>query len=224
MKGACHNSLKSVFPKLYAVIEHPGNASLQKIVFHVETLLAAGIFWFQLREKTKSYFFRYQLACLILELKKKYSFILIINDDCGLYLRLKKEKQPIDGLHLGQNDLPILEARKKMGFRGILGLSTHNQNQIQNAQKLAVDYLGVGPVFQTSSKKNHEKTLGLPKALSLASQSKKPVFLIGGLKFGHVRKAKRYIFNSQAIGFAMIRSFSGLHWQRGPLNSSHLIQ
>lgn len=90
------------------------------------------------------------------------------------------------GVHLGQEDLPVKEARRLLGKKKIIGLSTHNRTQFQKAQSEPVDYVALGPVLPTKTKSNPEPPLGFQKALKIAKATTLPVVAIGGLEPKHL--------------------------------------
>lgn len=81
---------------------------------------------------------------------------LIINDRADIAAAVGA-----DGVHLGQDDLPVTAARELLGPQSIIGLSTHNLSQAMAATALPIDYLAVGPIFSTSTKEDIEPELGL---------------------------------------------------------------
>ncbi len=85
-----------------------------------------------------------------------------------------------DGLHLGQDDLPISEARKIVGSMPI-GLSTHRESEVRAAMAAGADVIGFGPVFETKSKENPDPTVGLTQLTEVVRISKIPVVAIGGI-------------------------------------------
>ncbi len=85
------------------------------------------------------------------------------------------------GVHLGQDDLPVAAARALLGRERIIGLSTHNQEQLEAAQALPVDYLAFGPVFATTTKPDTEPVVGLDRLRELRRRTNKPLVAIGGI-------------------------------------------
>ncbi|MGI8899208.1 MAG: thiamine phosphate synthase [Pyrinomonadaceae bacterium] len=81
---------------------------------------------------------------------------IVINDRVDIALALRA-----DGVHLGQEDFPAEAARRLLGDKAIIGVSTHNLEQARQAARLPVNYLAIGPIFATSSKTNFEPVLGL---------------------------------------------------------------
>ncbi|UCH44177.1 MAG: thiamine phosphate synthase, partial [Nitrospiraceae bacterium] len=145
---------------------------------HVEMVreaLDAGIRTVQLREKRmpKNAVFREALKVRQISARKKALFI--INDYLDIALAVKA-----DGVHLGQSDLPVEEARRVAGKDIIIGISTHNLRQAKAAQKGGADYIGFGPLFPTST-----KDAGLPRGIEKLRELKKhitiPIAAIGGI-------------------------------------------
>ena len=86
-----------------------------------------------------------------------------------------------DGVHLGQNDMPCDEARKIVGPDAVIGLSTHNPAQTTAACALSPDYIGVGPVFATPTKKNPDPVIGLGGMAEMLSIATVPAVVLGGI-------------------------------------------
>jgi thiamine-phosphate pyrophosphorylase len=104
-----------------------------------------------------------------------YGALFIINDDPHLAVELRA-----DGVHVGQEDMPPAEARKIVGADAIVGLSTHSRQQIEAASEEPVDYISVGPVWETPTKEGRPAT-GLELIRTAAGISSKPWFAIGGI-------------------------------------------
>jgi thiamine-phosphate pyrophosphorylase len=102
--------------------------------------------------------------------------ILIFNDRCDLVL-----STGASGVHLGSDDLPPEAARSILGDRRIIGVSTHSLLQVRKASLLPVQYIGFGPVFRTSTKKNVSPVVGLQKLKKACQESSVPVVAIGGI-------------------------------------------
>jgi len=95
-----------------------------------------------------------------------------------------------DGLHLGQGDGDVAAARAAMGEQAILGLSVQNHAQLARLDSSQLDYLGLGPVFATSTKHDHAQPLGFDGLASLVAASSLPAVAIGGLEPRHVEKIR----------------------------------
>jgi thiamine-phosphate pyrophosphorylase len=104
-----------------------------------------------------------------------------------------------DGLHLGQEDIPVAEARRLIGPKRILGLSTHNLNQVRAANAAPVNYIGFGPLFATNSKACPDPILG-PEALKDAhALSRHHIVAIGGLDLERITGLSEYTHNVAVI-------------------------
>ena len=86
------------------------------------------------------------------------------------------------GVHLGQSDIGVVEARRILGPDRIIGFSTHNLDQALAASKLPADYIAVGPIFPTSTKLDAEPVVGLEKLATICKAVQKPVVAIGGIR------------------------------------------
>lgn len=113
-------------------------------------------------------------------LANTYGALFIVNDDPHLALELRA-----DGVHVGQDDIDPAEARRIMGPAAIIGLSTHSREQIEAAASLPVDYISVGPIWETPTKEGRPAT-GLGLIREAAEAARKPWFAIGGIDTGNV--------------------------------------
>jgi len=86
------------------------------------------------------------------------------------------------GVHLGQDDVPPVEARRILGLDRIIGFSTHNLEQAMQAERLPVDYVAVGPIFLTATKEKPDAVVGLENLSAICQAIRKPVVAIGGIK------------------------------------------
>ena len=86
------------------------------------------------------------------------------------------------GVHLGQDDVPPVEARRILGLDRMIGFSTHNLEQAIRAEKLPVDYVAVGPIFLTATKERPDAVVGLENLSAICQAIRKPVVAIGGIK------------------------------------------
>ena len=86
-----------------------------------------------------------------------------------------------DGVHLGQDDLSPDGARRVIGPSLVLGVSTHNPEQLADADRTSSDYLAIGPVFATSSKRNPDPVIGLDGVRRARELTRKPLVAIGGI-------------------------------------------
>lgn len=111
----------------------------------------------------------------LLDLARKNGIPFIVNDRLDVCAALGA-----DGIHLGQDDMPIADARKMLGPRKIIGLSCHNEEDLRRANREGVDYVGFGPIFATLTKPSM-KPKGTKNLEGVFRISKHPVFAIGGI-------------------------------------------
>jgi len=100
---------------------------------------------------------------------------LVINDRADLAMLLEA------GLHVGQDDLPPRDARKLLGSEATIGFSSHNTNQLCAAAGEPVDYVALGPIFATASKRNPDPVVGVAEVLRCRALTEKPLVAIGGI-------------------------------------------
>ncbi|MFA4905979.1 MAG: thiamine phosphate synthase [Candidatus Margulisiibacteriota bacterium] len=143
-------------------------------------LIEGGVKIVQLREKDlkKKEFFN--LAVRFREITLRHEVKLIINDHLDMALAVKA-----DGIHLGQSDLPCREARK-LAPGMIIGVSTHNLEQAWAAEKEGASYINLGPIFDTRTKGNLSKGLGVGLVKEVAPHLKIPFTVMGGINWGNL--------------------------------------
>jgi thiamine-phosphate pyrophosphorylase len=145
----------------------------------VHHVLRAGVRCIQYREKDLSRRQIYDNAVTLRKLTGRFDAILLINDHADIALAVDA-----DGVHLGQDDLPLRVARKIMGSK-IVGISTHNLDQATEAERGGADYIGFGPVFHTTT-----KDAGAPKGVDNIRTIKEnvsiPVVAIGGIRLDNI--------------------------------------
>ena len=109
------------------------------------------------------------------------------------------------GVHLGQTDLPPAAARRILGPDRIIGFSTHNLEQAIEADSLPVDYIGVGPVFATSTKEDPDPVVGIDALAQICGAVRKPVVAVGGITLASARN----VLATGAHSVAIIRDLLG---------------
>lgn len=150
----------------------------EKMVDQASRLLDAGVDCLQLREKTLPDNNYLQLADRLANLCHKKDKLFIVNDRPDIALAVGA-----DGVHVGQDDLPVEVVRQLVGSDSIIGLSTHSMEQLKSAIEVNPTYIAVGPAFDTTTKP-HEKTAGLgyiASALSVLKEQGIPGVTIGGI-------------------------------------------
>ncbi len=151
-----------------------------------ERMITAGIRVIQYREKEKKPREKY-LECLkIRELTRMAGVTFIINDHPDLALLVGA-----DGVHLGQDDLPPEKVRELVGEEMIIGLSTHSPAQALEAARIGVDYIGVGPIFATRTKKDVCDPVGLEYLDFVVKNIDLPFVAIGGIKEHNIAEVSK---------------------------------
>ncbi|HVP56357.1 MAG TPA: thiamine phosphate synthase [Candidatus Eisenbacteria bacterium] len=168
-----------VLPKLYAIVDvtcfAPQLRTTNSIVEFARDLGEGGVTLLQYRNKEGDTHAMLQHAREIkrvLEGKVK----LITNDRADICVATG-----FDGVHLGQDDLPPEAARLVVGSERIVGISTHNPEQVKEADAGPADYIAIGPVFPTTGKKNPDALVGLNGVSTARAATKKPLVAIGGI-------------------------------------------
>jgi len=110
------------------------------------------------------------------DLCARHGVLLVVNDRCDLAL-----SAGAPAVHLGQDDLPPVSARKLLGPLGIIGYSTHSLAQIRAASSLPIQYVGFGPVYSTSTKEHPSPVVGVAILRRACRSSRFPVVAIGGI-------------------------------------------
>lgn len=154
----------------------------------VETVVAAvrgGVTVVQLRDKQASDSELIDQARRLKAALAGSGVPLIVNDRLAVAV-----ESGADGLHVGQDDGDVAAARAALGESAILGLSVQNHAQLARLDPEALDYLGLGPVFATSTKRNHATPLGFEGLASLVAASPLPTVAIGGLKAEHADRVR----------------------------------
>lgn len=166
----------------------------------VEQLIAGGAALIQLRDKRESSRVFYADAEAALQITRSAGAKLIINDRVDIALALRA-----DGVHLGQEDIPVDAARRLLGDDAVIGFSTHNLEQVRQALRFPIDYLAFGPIFPTASKRNPDPVAGLNQlrlACDLALPM--PVVAIGGINRSNAHEVLNAGANAVAIISALL--------------------
>ena len=162
-------------PKIYPITD-TALSSLSHAA-QVKSLIAGGATLIQLREKNNSARAFHADAADAIRIGRLAGINVIINDRVDVALALGA-----DGVHLGQNDIPVAAARRLLGNDAIIGFSTHNIEQVKAALDLPIDYLAFGPIFPTRSKRNPDPVAGLDALRLIKSiNGRLPVVAIGGI-------------------------------------------
>jgi thiamine-phosphate pyrophosphorylase len=161
--------------RLYAILDTSCFSLPQLFYEAADELIFAGVFLIQYRNKSADARTVLTHAC---ELKRKIGprAKLIMNDRADLCVVAE-----FDGVHLGQDDLSPESARKIIGPNRWLGVSTHNPEQVAEADRTSADYIAIGPVFATASKAKADPVIGLDGVRRARELTRKPLVALGGI-------------------------------------------
>lgn len=174
------------------------NVSKHEPLYVLEKALQSGITMFQYREKgpntlTGQAYEDFARKCQ--KLCQQYHVPFIVNDDIELAIKLRA-----DGVHIGQEDFPVSMVRNKIGNM-ILGVSVHSQAELQTALQYGADYVGVGPIFSTTSKSDANPPSGTNFLQQARMQYPElPIVAIGGINCSNAP----IVFKAGADGIAVI--------------------
>ncbi len=186
-------------PKLYAILDPSIFRENQTMFRAAQDLGAAGVSLIQYRDKTGD---ARQMLEHARELKLRLgnSVKLIMNDRADLALVAS-----FDGVHVGQDDLSPAGARQIIGAKLWLGVSTHNVEQVKQADQTSADYIAVGPVFATGSKANPDPVIGLEGVHRARELTRKSLVAIGGITRANCRSVIDAGADSVAVISDLIR-------------------
>jgi thiamine-phosphate pyrophosphorylase len=184
----------TTFPPLYAILD-PALAAAPIGVLS-ETFAAAGVRLMQLRDKRATARQLCEEAGSFSRRLAGHNARLILNDRpdiaaiCGAA-----------GVHVGQQDIPVEEARRLCAAPLWVGVSTHNLAQLRDAARTSADYIAVGPIFATSSKENPDPVVGLDFLRAARRETRKPLVAIGGITV----ESASDVYRAGADSIAVIR-------------------
>lgn len=146
------------------------------VVDDVKSAIKAGVKIIQYREKDASARQMLKEAKEIKNLCKKNKVIFLINDRIDIALAVDA-----DGVHLGQEDMPYKTARNLLGKNKIIGLTAHNVQEAIRAEKMGADYVGLSPIFPTSTKSDAGHACGIQMISKVKKYIRIPIIAIGGI-------------------------------------------
>jgi thiamine-phosphate pyrophosphorylase len=186
-------------PRLYAILDAACFPDAPAMFAAAEQLTAGGATLLQYRNKQGR---TREILDHARDLKRLVGsrVKLIMNDRADLVLAAG-----FDGLHIGQDDLSPEAARRIIGLNLWLGLSTHNPEQIAEADKTDADYLAIGPVFATTSKANPDPVLGFDGVRRARELTRKTLVAIGGITRNNARSVIEAGADSVAVISDLIR-------------------
>ena len=183
-----------VFPRLYAIID-PTLLTISELDL-AEALAGSGVELIQYRNKTAS-------SRQFFETSRKLSSVLgprgvrlIVNDRPDIAMLAGA-----DGVHVGQDDLGVDDARAICGKVRWVGVSTHTLEQAAAAERTSADYIAIGPIFPTATKKNPDPVVGTELLRKARQITKKPLVAIGGITLERAAE----VYRAGADSLALIR-------------------
>ncbi|GAC1645640.1 MAG: hypothetical protein NVS9B15_03300 [Acidobacteriaceae bacterium] len=186
-------------PRLYPILDRAWFASTDDLLRVARLWMDAELWTIQYRHKGGSA--RQSLAEAREIVRVAYSagrrdrLTLIMNDRADLCLAAD-----FDGVHVGQQDLSPAAARRVVGEKRVVGVSCHNERQIEEAAETEADYLAIGPVFATSSKQDADPVVGLERLHAVRKLTSKPLVAIGGV----TRENAKSLWDAGADSVAVI--------------------
>ena len=186
-------------PRLYAILDAAQLGGRQPAAV-AETLLQAGVRLIQYRDKSSSSRKLFMTGLRVAELVKEAGALLIVNDRADVARALNA-----DGVHVGQDDLPVEAARLLLPAGKWVGCSTHTLEQVREADRSSADYIAFGPIFPTRSKAAPDPVVGLQGLGEARKATAKPLVAIGGITL----QSARAVIEAGADSVAVISDLLG---------------
>ena len=185
---------------LYLILD-PSVAGSRSLDGIVADALGLGVRVFQLRVKTPHTGDFYSEAFRLTPRIHAAGGRLFVNDRCDVALAAGA-----DGVHLGQEDLPLGEARALLGPGMLIGISTHNVAQALEAEALGANYIGFGPIFPTRSKSHPDPVVGIEGLREVRSRVRLPIVAIGGITAANISAVARAGSEAPAVLSAVLEA------------------
>jgi thiamine-phosphate pyrophosphorylase len=181
-----------VIPRLYAIMD----AALLRIsaIRMAETLVSAGVGLIQYRDKLLAARELLSISRELVSICARHGARFVLNDRPDVAALASA-----GGVHVGQDDLPVEDARSVCGRDCWVGISTHNEKQLLEAETTSADYIAVGPVFATSTKQHAGPVVGLDFVRWAHSRTRKPLVAIGGITVENAEQVWRAGADSVAV-------------------------
>lgn len=185
---------------IYLILDRKlaGNRSYEEII---EKTCPFGVKIVQLREKNISTKDFVKLAERIKKVCKKNGILFIINDRVDVAFASNA-----DGVHLGQDDLPVKYARKILGKNKVIGMSAGNEEELEYALKQDIDYISPGPVFSTTTKSDAGQSVGIEFVKKVLKKTELPVIPIGGITEKNAKEISSLGINKVAVISAILKA------------------
>ena len=166
--------MRLVLPRLYVILDAALLKQSEKVC--AENLAAAGVRLLQFRDKRASPRELLRKSRGLAELLCPQGVTFFVNDRADV-----ANLAGASGVHVGQEDLAVEQARVVIGEAKLVGVSTHNREQFARAAKTTADYIAVGPIFRTQTKENPDPVVGLELLRQARRLTEKPIVAIGGI-------------------------------------------
>lgn len=187
-------SMRDKITGLYAVID---SSCVRPESFEgaARALLSGGVGIIQVRAKDLPSGELLDICETVQRARRESGALFIVNDRVDIALICGA-----DGVHLGQDDIPIAQARRLLGASKIIGVSTHNVDEAREAESSGADYISFGPVYPTKTKKDAQNPKGCPALVDVRKATALPIVAIGGITEGNMAP----VFAAGADAVAMI--------------------
>ena len=184
--------MKLAIPRLYAIMD----AALLRIsaASMAETLASAGVGLIQYRDKLISARHLLSVSRELVSICGRHSARFVLNDRPDV-----AALAGAGGVHVGQDDLAVEDARAVCGRQCWVGISTHNEKQLLEADATSADYIAVGPVFATSTKQQADPVVGIEFVRWARAMTRKPLVAIGGITVQNAEQVWRAGADSVAV-------------------------
>lgn len=169
---------------LYAITDRGWLKEGETLEGVVEDVLKSGATFLQLREKIQGHEEIVEMAKKLQVLCKKYKVPFVVNDDI-----MAAKEMDADGVHIGQSDMEYTKAREILGPDKIIGVSAGNLQEAKEAERVGADYIGVGAVFHTDTKKD-ATSLTMDQLKEICEAVSIPVVAIGGISVDNALELK----------------------------------
>jgi thiamine-phosphate pyrophosphorylase len=191
--------MRLVLPRLYVILDAALLTSPESE--YAKKLVGAGVRLLQYRNKSASSRSLFESSRQLAALLIPQGVTFVVNDRPDVASRAGAS-----GVHLGQEDLGVEEARLMMGQGKLAGVSTHNLEQFQKAAATSADYIAVGPVFSTSTKENPDLVVGTEFIRSVRGLTNKPIVAIGGITLDRAAEVIQAGADSVAVVSDILRA------------------
>lgn len=182
--------------RLYVLVD--ARPSAEEFTELVRSLVESGVGVLQLRDKRLDDRRLLERARLLRELTRGSETLFVVNDRPDLALLAGA-----DGVHIGQEELAVKDARSIVGPDALIGVSTHSVEQVRQAVLDGANYVGVGPVFPSDTK-HFEAVAGLELLRAVSAETRLPAFAIGGINRENLPQVLAAGFNRIAVGGAIL--------------------